>query len=188
MTGAEVLVGPAFSMLLTAAKEVYKIHSLFKPLVKELIDTLELFEKLIQEIEKSENLDPIQNALRNLHSKMKEGLTLVEKCYTVTRLQFLKKRECNQELVALENALQKRLHVLNTTYTICGRRKRNTVSSYEPPDRPPFTIGLDKPLEELKMWVRKDGEPIFVLTAPGGFGKTTLATEFCHDQDVQGNS
>ncbi|CAI0375436.1 unnamed protein product [Linum tenue] len=46
-------------------------------------------------------------------------------------------------------------------------------------------VGLEIPLTELKKKVVNDGVPFLVLSAPGGCGKTTLATAFCHDPEVQ---
>ncbi|KAK9902927.1 hypothetical protein M0R45_001440 [Rubus argutus] len=53
------------------------------------------------------------------------------------------------------------------------------------PELTQFTVGLDAPLKELKMQLLKDGVSMLVLTAPGGCGKTTLATKFCQDQQVK---
>ncbi|XP_004288074.1 PREDICTED: probable disease resistance protein At5g66900 [Fragaria vesca subsp. vesca] len=55
----------------------------------------------------------------------------------------------------------------------------------EVPDLPTLTVGLDGPLNELKMMMFNDEVSMVVLTAPGGCGKTTLATKFCRDKKVQ---
>lgn len=56
------------------------------------------------------------------------------------------------------------------------------------PELPLLVVGLDFPLKELKRKLLnlKDGVSMLVLTAPGGCGKTTLATTFCQDQEVKG--
>jgi ATP/maltotriose-dependent transcriptional regulator MalT len=55
------------------------------------------------------------------------------------------------------------------------------------PELPHLTVGLEAPLEELKRKILHDGRvPMIVVTAPGGCGKTTLATKFCQDQQVKG--
>ncbi|XP_062002264.1 probable disease resistance protein At5g66910 [Rosa rugosa] len=54
------------------------------------------------------------------------------------------------------------------------------------PELAQFTVGLDEPLKELKMKFFKDGVSMLVVTAPGGCGKTTLATKFCQDEQVKG--
>nr|XP_011464496.1 PREDICTED: probable disease resistance protein At5g66900 isoform X2 [Fragaria vesca subsp. vesca] len=53
------------------------------------------------------------------------------------------------------------------------------------PELTQFTVGLDEPLKELKMKLLKDGVSMLVVTAPGGCGKTTLATKFCQDGQVK---
>ncbi|KAM5576410.1 putative disease resistance protein [Rosa sericea] len=53
------------------------------------------------------------------------------------------------------------------------------------PELPTLTVGLDGPLKELKMKLLNNGVSMVVLTAPGGCGKTTLATKFCQDEQVQ---
>ena len=54
------------------------------------------------------------------------------------------------------------------------------------PDPPPLTVGLDIPLQELKMRLFRDDSSVIVVSAPGGCGKTTLAKMLCHDHQVKG--
>ena len=54
------------------------------------------------------------------------------------------------------------------------------------PGFPEFVVGLDEPLEELKLVLLKDGVSVLVLSAPGGCGKTTLAKMLCHDAQIRG--
>ncbi|PRQ47848.1 putative P-loop containing nucleoside triphosphate hydrolase, leucine-rich repeat domain, L [Rosa chinensis] len=53
------------------------------------------------------------------------------------------------------------------------------------PELPEFLVGLDEALSGLKMKLLKDGVSRLVLSAPGGCGKTTLATKFCQDKQVK---
>ncbi|KAK9948817.1 hypothetical protein M0R45_004379 [Rubus argutus] len=53
------------------------------------------------------------------------------------------------------------------------------------PELPTLTVGLDRPLKELKTLLLNDGVSMVVLSAPGGCGKTTLATKFFQDEQVQ---
>lgn len=46
-------------------------------------------------------------------------------------------------------------------------------------------VGLGVPLKELKKLL-EDGVSRLVLTGPQGYGKTTLAKQFCQDEDVKG--
>ncbi|XP_061991766.1 probable disease resistance protein At5g66910 [Rosa rugosa] len=56
----------------------------------------------------------------------------------------------------------------------------------EVPEPPLDTVGLCAPLTELKIKLLKNNNvSMLVLTAPGGCGKTTLATKFCQDEEVK---
>ncbi|KAK9902930.1 hypothetical protein M0R45_001443 [Rubus argutus] len=68
-----------------------------------------------------------------------------------------------------------------------GCVKNESEGLCEVPELPSFTVGLDVPLKELKMKLLKDDQvSMLVVTAPGGCGKTTLATKFCQDEEVKG--
>ncbi|XP_010255125.1 PREDICTED: probable disease resistance protein At5g66900 [Nelumbo nucifera] len=54
------------------------------------------------------------------------------------------------------------------------------------PELPSLTVGLDVPLKELKMMLLRKDVKVLVLCAPGGCGKTTLATMLCQDEQVKG--
>ncbi|KAL6136357.1 hypothetical protein ACLB2K_061652 [Fragaria x ananassa] len=53
------------------------------------------------------------------------------------------------------------------------------------PELPELIVGLEVPLEELKVKILKDEGSMLILTAPAGCGKTTLATKLCQDQDIK---
>ena len=46
--------------------------------------------------------------------------------------------------------------------------------------------GLDLPLKELKMKLKKKEEQVLLLTALGGCGKTTLVKMLCWDAEIKG--
>lgn len=48
-----------------------------------------------------------------------------------------------------------------------------------------FTVGLDEPLNVLKMQLLKEKQQQLVLTAPGGCGKTTLVKMLCQDEQIK---
>ena len=65
----------------------------------------------------------------------------------------------------------------------------SSFTTLQPPELPQdiYIVGLDTPLMDLKKkLLEDDGPSVLVLTAPGGCGKTTLATMFCDDEQVKG--
>ncbi|KAI5319380.1 hypothetical protein L3X38_039088 [Prunus dulcis] len=50
----------------------------------------------------------------------------------------------------------------------------------------PLPVGLGMPLKELKKLL-DDRVSRLVLIGPQGYGKTTLAKQFCQDEDVKAN-
>ena len=51
-----------------------------------------------------------------------------------------------------------------------------------------YIVGLDWPLKELKMeLLTNKEEQVLLLTAPGGFGKTTLVKMLLRDEEIKGN-
>ncbi|XP_060675185.1 probable disease resistance protein At5g66900 [Ziziphus jujuba] len=50
---------------------------------------------------------------------------------------------------------------------------------------PSLTVGLEKPLKELKMRLLNNGAPLLVVNGRGGVGKTLLARRFCLDDEVK---
>ncbi|XP_057416610.1 probable disease resistance protein At5g66900 [Lotus japonicus] len=57
---------------------------------------------------------------------------------------------------------------------------------YGVPANPEFTVGVDVPLNKLKVELLKDGTKVLVLSGLGGSGKTTLATKLCLDEQIKG--
>ncbi|KAL6224744.1 hypothetical protein ACLB2K_003599 [Fragaria x ananassa] len=208
---------------------LWDCHLLYYSL-KPLIDDMDKYNKMLDRPEKE---------LREFKVQMEKGPELIRKCANLSKWQGYKKYKYSNQLLELQNSLQKLQLLLSVqqardvkqtlavtknietvvlrmdgegpagwkegmnvmtekleevkiiTGTMVKRIEQNgEVQSQidsEVPASPRVTVGLDVPLMELKMKLLKDDEvTMLVLTAPGGSGKTTLATKFCQDKDVQG--
>lgn len=151
-------------------------------------------------------------SLWKTYKKYKYSNQLLELQSSLQNLLFIltvqQARDGKQSLVAMKtigmvvNRVDENVEALKQqemTVTNELRNLRNAVQSIEntgevqnridceAPELPRVTVGLDVPLTELKMKLLKDDKvSMLVLTAPGGSGKTTLATKFCQDGDVKG--
>ena len=54
------------------------------------------------------------------------------------------------------------------------------------PRPPDFTVGLDVPLKVLKTQLLKEKQQQFLLTAPGGCGKTAFVKMLGHYKEIIG--
>ncbi|XP_004288077.1 PREDICTED: probable disease resistance protein At5g66900 [Fragaria vesca subsp. vesca] len=233
-------MGLPFTVLYEVIKEVVIKTAMFEPLLKELDFTIDSLKPLIEEMDKyNKVLDRPEKELREFKVQMEKGPELIRKCANLSKWQSYKKYKYSNQLLELQNSLQKLQFLLSVqqardvkqtlavtknietvvlridgegpagwkegmndmketleevkiiTGTMVKRiDQKGEVQSQidsEVPASPRVTVGLDVPLMELKMKLLKDDEvTMLVLTAPGGSGKTTLATKFCQDKDVQG--
>ncbi|XP_024183249.1 probable disease resistance protein At5g66900 [Rosa chinensis] len=201
----------SFVALYDAIKEVNEHHLMFKALLGDIRSTLDSIEPLIKETaEDDKELDFPEDELQNFGVQMEEGIELIRKCSKVGPLSTYKKYKYTNKLGELGKSLQRLLDILKvhsirdvkkTLVTIKNIETKvqqidvnigiqnNSSESIEGscaiPEPPPLVVGLDGPLKELKMKLFSDEISMLVLTAPGGCGKTTLATKFCQDGDVR---
>ncbi|KAL6273772.1 hypothetical protein ACE6H2_024464 [Prunus campanulata] len=192
------LIVKAFELLFSAVLKAKSTAKMFQSHLGNLNTTLDSLQPLIIQLEQSANV-PLEKSLKNFKNKMEEGKKLVEECCEVCRFNFIKKREYNDAIEALDDSLHRLLSILTVqlgshSAMLLNRIDGNVVAQNKNqigvrcavPPLPSVTVGLDAPLLDLKMKLLRDGtQSILVLTAPGGCGKTTLATMFCHDQEVK---
>ncbi|KAM5576422.1 hypothetical protein ABKV19_007340 [Rosa sericea] len=157
--------------------------------------------------EYEKELDGPEEELENLRVEMEEGVELIRKC---TKAGRFKKYKYGSRLVELSKSLQRLLGILKVQgirdvkkALVSVRNIENVVQRIEGncviqnnqsekiegwcavPEPPTITVGLDVPLRELKMKLFADGVSMVIITAPGGCGKTTLATKLCKDAEVK---
>ncbi|KAL6273783.1 hypothetical protein ACE6H2_024475 [Prunus campanulata] len=204
-------VGALFTVLYEVVKDVKDKTMMFKSLLGDLKSTLDSLKPLMEDIEKYNNLmDRPKEELENFKEKMKNGAVLVRKCSTVSRWNTYKKYKYAKKLLDLDQCLNRLLTILNVGGVRDGKETLYRVMNIEEkidklqikeevvlpkqldikawcavPELPPVIVGLEEPLMDLKKKLLKDDVSMLVLTAHGGSGKTTLATKFCHDKEVE---
>ncbi|RXH75265.1 hypothetical protein DVH24_029986 [Malus domestica] len=185
-------LGTVFNMLYDVLKELTAENVMFKPLLKDI---------------KSRNLPDVE--LANLKQHLEEGIKLLQNCGKIRWWSVYKRYKYANKLTGWDESLQRLLEVLKVqeirdvkdnsvsvknVEKLVSRIESNLVIPKKPdseawcavPELPPLVVGLDFPLNELKRKLLKDENvSMVVLTAPGGCGKTTLATKFCQDKDVK---
>ncbi|CAN6698428.1 unnamed protein product [Malus baccata var. baccata] len=215
MSGAGGLIGgaalgTAFNVLYDVLNELITKNGIFKPLLKDIKSRLDSLAPLLKDIEKSnKKFDLSDKELGNLKVHLEEGVKVVQKCKKVRWWSLYKRYKYANKLIEWDESLQRLLEILNVQgirdmkdsslsvrniENVLSRIESNMVIPKQPdseawcavPQLPPLVVGLDFPLKELKMKLLKDKNvSMVVLTAPGGCGKTTLATKFCQDKDIK---
>ncbi|KAK9948826.1 hypothetical protein M0R45_004386 [Rubus argutus] len=205
-------LGSVFQQLFDGVIKAHEKATKFKSLFGDLNSTLESYQILTQYIEQTDRNFQSLQGLDGFKTKMEEGIQLVEKCSNMHPLQFkfnfFKKRKYVEKLHALDVSLQNLLSIVSIyvqvnlrdrvskLQTSVNRIDRNLVVQNRTenqirgwcavPNPPSFTVGLDVHLKNLKIkFLNDDKVSMFVLTAPGGCGKTTLAQMFCQDEEVK---
>ncbi|KAI5319388.1 hypothetical protein L3X38_039096 [Prunus dulcis] len=201
-------LGAVFGTLLDGVIAVSSKTIMFKTHLRDLKFTMDSFQQVDEDVRQHPNIlfRPIPG-LERFRIQMKKGVELVDKCSKVRpwKLNAFKKPIYTSKLVALNASLNTLLSVL-TVHIISDTRARvidmattlnqidaNIVAQYQNqnqgwcaiPEPPPFTVGLDVHVEELKMELLKDEASMLVVTGLGGCGKTTLAQKICKDQKVK---
>ncbi|CAL9026832.1 unnamed protein product [Prunus brigantina] len=205
-------LGAVFGTLLDGVIAVSSKTIMFKTHLRDLKFTMDSFQQVDEDVRQHPNIlfRPIPG-LERFRIQMKKGVQLVDKCSKVRpwKLNAIKKPIYTSKLVALNASLNTLLSVL-TVHIISDTRARvinvattlnqidaNIVAQYQNqnqnqirgwcaiPEPPPFTVGLDVHVEELKMELLKDKASMLVVTGLGGCGKTTLAQKICKDQKVK---
>ncbi|TQD97235.1 hypothetical protein C1H46_017166 [Malus baccata] len=201
-------LGTLFNALYEVLGELIAKNLVFKPLLKNIrLDSLEPLLKDIEESNRKLDLPVVE--LENLKAHLEEGIELLRKCKKIRWWIVYKRYKYATKLIGWDKSLQRFLEILNVQgirdvkdSTVSVKNIEKLVSRIESnmgipkqtdseawcavPELPPLVVGLDFPLKELKRKLLKDENvSMVVLTAPGGCGKTTLATKFCQDKDVK---
>lgn len=214
LVGGAVL-GTVVGELFKAVSNLGERAISFNPVLKDIRSKLNAIFPLVKQIDElNDYLDYPKEETEKLRDLMDEGRRLLLQCGDVKLgdLNYLKKPFYTKRLRELDTALRsfmdilmlqmardqkKNMKMMNQMMEIICRLDNRGGSSkpmdlFVPPCLVPQlreeTVGLEKPVKELKVKLFKNGVQMLVVTAPGGCGKTTLALKFCHDKEVKGTS
>ncbi|XP_010270809.1 PREDICTED: putative disease resistance protein At5g47280 [Nelumbo nucifera] len=146
-----------------------------------------------------------------LVEQLNKGKKFVTECETIPKWNYIKKYKYSKRFIKLDESLRSffqldaqadiwcitqeiMVELKELTHRVGGLSlgERNGGGGFNNsnlcavPGLPSLTVGLDVPLKELKIELFEEGVTVVVLSAPGGCGKTTLASRLCHDQEVRG--
>ena len=202
--------GEGFATLHKTVKHVVGQIIMFKSILKRLESTLDGIAPVVQEIRRlSLALDRPEEETKSLIEKMKKGEELVLECSKITIKRCWSLNYCvkaysySKQLKELNDSIEKfcqvelilqiaRTGLENSVKLDEIREQMNnqnlrfgllTLSVSRPRDD---IVGLDLPLKELKMELKKKEEQVLLLTALGGCGKTTLVKMLCWDDEIKG--
>ncbi|KAL5557110.1 hypothetical protein UlMin_039346, partial [Ulmus minor] len=202
----EMLLEEAVGSLISVIVKAIQKTAMFKDELKKLQGTLESLNPVIKKIiESNKELDRTDPETKNLESLLEKGKKLVQDCLKVKSWNLLTKYSYANKLIDLDESFLRSLTLLQAQAIEIGLDINKTVRRIDAniqriglgyvqseitdycstPEVPPFTDGLDEPLNDLRRWVLGDDTSVLVLTAPGGCGKTTLAMKLCSDEKIQ---
>ncbi|CAK9166439.1 unnamed protein product [Ilex paraguariensis] len=207
-------LGAVFGELLKLVIDAAKQAINFKSTLNRLERTLTAIEPVFTETVKlNKLLDARKEETDGFIKHLEDGKALVEKCSKIKRWNVYDKRNYNEKLNDLHSSLvsffqidvqaqlardtrkillgvnnvdekvEKILSILENGGGV--RHSNGFFGCCGVPGVPGFIVGLDLPLEELKVMLLKDGGSVVVLSAPGGCGKTTLAKMLCRDEEIK---
>ncbi|CAI8609216.1 unnamed protein product [Vicia faba] len=210
----DAVIGKVVDELLSSVVEMKNKALKFKSTLERLEKTLESLAPLMNQIDElNKKLDRPAKETERLIQHMKDGKELVLKCCDEDRFQWwnccYKKAEYQEQLEELDgeirrffeldlraqdarNGLETLLEIKEFRAEFRSVGLRNERIELRgvclPPQPPGFIVGLDGPLNELKMRLLKDDVSVSVVTVTGsgGSGKSTLVKRFCWDEQVKG--
>ncbi|KAK1433029.1 hypothetical protein QVD17_09933 [Tagetes erecta] len=182
----------------------------FRTILKRLYRTLTNIEPVLYESCKlSKLLDRPETEIHMFILHLENGKTLVQECSMIKCWNVYQKFVHANKLLHLNQELSRFFEVeLHDNMNIISMRtlteldalgykikqvlstvtERASVfsSSCSVPKLPDFIIGFDVHLHELKRVLLKDANQVLTVSAPGGYGKTTLVKMLCHDNEIKG--
>ncbi|XP_052204508.1 probable disease resistance protein At5g66900 isoform X2 [Diospyros lotus] len=176
----DAAIGVAFQELFTAVMYVGRRAAKFKSILKKIESTLNRVTPMIEENENlGRNLDISQGETEMFISRFTEARKVVLKCRKIYAPVDTWRN--SRRSLAMLNEINSRM---GRTGTMGGMGEASGfLRRCGVPKAPDFVVGFKEPLQMLKARLLKDKEQLVVLSAPGGWGKTTLAKLLCHDHE-----
>nr|XP_043634632.1 probable disease resistance protein At5g66900 isoform X2 [Erigeron canadensis] len=180
----------------SAAKFITKLDQLEK--------TLKSIEPIFYDSSRlNQVLDRPETEIKMFISYLEEGKMLILKCSRIKFWNVHQNSLHSNKLIQLNNELlrffQVELHtdmmmigvhdltvkMNEVPSTLTSRGHPNHSGSCSVPLLPNGIVGFDSHLDELKDRLLKDDDQVLVVSAPGGYGKTTLAKMLCHEKNIK---
>ncbi|KAM7516575.1 hypothetical protein LguiA_006158 [Lonicera macranthoides] len=202
---ADAALGALFGELLKAVIQAGKETANFKSILHRLSATLSKVKPFVDEIERSnKRLDRPTAETKTLVDLLTSGKVLVDKCLTIKEWSLIERYTHSKKLKKHYDSLSSFFQInvqamlamdVKKILVEIGELGRGSSSgsssgfrgSCGVPQLPENIVGLDMQLEELKdMMMLNDKVVLAGISAPPGYGKTTLARMLCHDEEIKG--
>ncbi|XAR57823.1 hypothetical protein NMG60_11026099 [Bertholletia excelsa] len=186
--GEDAAIGVLFAELVIAVKEMARNNAKFKSSWRRLGDILNRLEHVVNEIIDADRQLDRSNEERErlIIQRFEKGIEIVRRCAKVKCWNITAKYSYKKKLDAYERSLQDlfrydlQLDRIGTGGSF-GKYTGLTGCCRVPGVRQ-YVVGLEERISELKMLLLKNA--VVVVSAPGGFGKTTLVKVLCNDEEI----
>ncbi|CAN1282855.1 Protein DA1-related 5 [Linum perenne] len=192
-----------FGTFLKVVFEVKKTNSQFAPALKLLEATVNDLTPDIKRIDAFNRDFDRPEEMSDLKELMTKGEQLVLKCLKISRYNIFKRYILAKKLISLNNSIPQYIGSVMQIIQFADQKEtlfevkqlnnqirkslpRCILGVCSPPELKVDPVGLETPLMELKGKLLGDELPLVVISAPSGWGKTTLATAICQDSEVKG--
>ncbi|CAN1150479.1 Probable disease resistance protein At5g66900 [Linum perenne] len=191
-----------FGTFLKVVFEVKKTNSQFAPALKLLEATVNDLTPDIKRIDAFNRDFDRPEEMSDLKELMTKGEQLVLKCLKISRYNIFKRYILAKKLISLNNSIPQYIGSVMQIIQFADQKEtlfevkqlnnqirkslpRCILGVCSPPELKVDPVGLETPLMELKGKLLGDELPLVVISAPSGWGKTTLATAICQDSEVK---